>query len=120
MKTLILTSVMLAFIATGFAQETKQPVETKKHVEAVVIQESDDLLSLYLEKEPGEVVKIKIKEDDKVLYTRRIKKEASAKIKYDISQFPGGEYTVEVTQDKEVVYSKQIEKGAAPIATLKK
>ncbi|NOR86519.1 MAG: hypothetical protein GQ527_02805, partial [Bacteroidales bacterium] len=60
---------------------------------------------------PGELVKIRVKENNKVLYQRSFKKWAIADLQYDISQFPSGEYTFEIIKDRKVVYSKVVEKG---------
>lgn len=124
MKTLATTTILVVLTAFVFAQNADTSSETasnkiSKDLEVAVIQENDNLVSLYLAKKPGEVVKIKIKEDNKVLYTRRIKKAGTARIKYDISQFPKGEYMIEVVKDKKVVYSKTIKKGSNALATSK-
>ena len=102
MKTLILT-ISLALAATfASAQQPasvsdKDTLDKKSAIEVAVLQHKSDQLTLLMEKEPGELVKIKVYEDNKVLYSQRVKKEASARITYDISKFPDGNYAVSYT-----------------------
>jgi hypothetical protein len=121
MKTLILT-ISLAVAATfasaqkpGSASD-KDTLDKKSAIEVAVLQHKSDQLTLLMEKEPGELVKIKVYEDNKILYSQRVKKEASARITYDISNFPNGNYVVEVIKDKDVVYKAEVSKGSVALA----
>lgn len=121
MKTLILT-ISLAVAATfASAQQPasvsdKDTLDKKSAIEVAVLQHKSDQLTLLMEKEPGELVKIKVYEDNKVLYSQRVKKEASARITYDISKFPDGNYVIEVVKDKDVVYKAEVSKGSVALA----
>lgn len=121
MKTLILT-ISLAVAATfASAQQPasvsdKNTLDKKSAIEVAVLQHKSDQLTLLMEKEPGELVKIKVYEDNKVLYSQRVKKEASARITYDISKFPDGNYVIEVVKDKDVVYKAEVSKGSVALA----
>ena len=121
MKTLILT-ISLAVAATfASAQQPasvsdKDTLDKKSAIEVAVLQHKSDQLTLLMEKEPGELVKIKVYEDNKVLYSQRVKKEASARITYDISKFPDGNYVIEVVKDEDVVYKAEVSKGSVALA----
>jgi hypothetical protein len=88
--------------------ETKQ--NEKNTIEVAVLQPDADKVQLLLDKTPGDPVKIRVYEDNKLLYTRRIKKEGTANITYDISAFPEGKYEFRVEHDKEVVYAVKVRK----------
>lgn len=120
MKTLILTAALAVSTALATAQEPAasgmQADNPKPAVEVAVLQHSNKEITLLMEKAPRELVKIKVYEDGKLLYAQRVKKEATANITYDISQFPDGTYTLEVVKDKEVVYTSAIKKGPEVLA----
>lgn len=124
MKTLILTAALVVLTSLSYAQELDSTNDNKMHMktadlELAVLQPSTDQVTLLMAKEPGMPVKIKVYEDDKLLYTRRVKKQGTAHIKYDLSQFPDGEYTFKVEKDKDVVYSVKVWKGATALADSK-
>ena len=120
MKTLILTAALAVSAALASAQKPASPSNNLSDqgsaVEVAVLQHSNDEITLLMEKAPRELVKIKVYEDGKLLYAQRVKKEATANITYDISQFPDGKYTLEVVKDKEVVYTTAIKKGPEVLA----
>jgi len=121
MKTLILTTALVVFTTLSFAQESVKELDdsvklVKSDIEVALLQNSEDQVKLLMAKEPGELVKVKVYEDDKLLYQRRIKKAGTAHITYDISQFPDGTYVFQVEKDKEVVYSKSVSKGQTSLA----
>ena len=124
MKTLTLT-IALALAATfASAQKPasvsdKDTLDKKSAIKVAVLQHRNDQLPLLMEKEPGELVKIKVYEDNKLLYSQRVRKEASAKITYDISEFPDGKYVIEVVKDKDVVYKANVSKGSVALADSK-
>ena len=88
-------------------------------LEIALLQTTADQFTLVMAKEPGVPVKIKVYENNKLLYTRKVKKPGTANIKYDISQFPDGEYTFKVEKEKNVVYSVKIRKGSSALADSK-
>ncbi len=121
MKTLILTAALAVSAALASAQkpasENNDSAELKKSsVEVAVLQHTGDEVTLLMEKAPRELVRIMVYEGKDLLYMQRVKKEATANITYDISQFPDGNYTIKVVKDKEVVYTADIKKGPEVLA----
>ena len=117
MKTLVLTAALVVLTTLTFAQseienKESQLVLNTEDVKASIFPNSNDMVTLLLEKKPGEVVTIKIKEENgKLVYQKKIKKVDSTKIKFDIRELPDGEYTFELVKDKQVLYSKKINKS---------
>ena len=122
MKTLILTAALVVLTTILFAQNNEikkenQLVLNTKDVKASIFPNSNDMVTLILEKKPGELVTVKVKDEDgKLLYTKRMKKVDSTKTKFDIREFPAGLYTFELVHDKEVLYTKRINKTENTIA----
>ena len=121
MKTLILTAALAVSAALSSAQKpapekADSSAMTLSTVEVAVLQHANDEVTLLMEKAPRELVRIRVYEGNKVLYVQRVKREATANITYDISQFPDGNYTIEVVKDKEVVYTTDIKKGPEVLA----
>lgn len=116
MKTIILT-LSLSFLSfLSYAQFHPSQVPDSccyiaEDIRAAIYKENDSMINVRVVKIPGELVKIRVKENNKVLYQKRLKKWAIADLKYDISQFPNGEYTFEIIKDRKVVYSIVLEKG---------
>ena len=122
MKTLILTTALVVLTTISFAQseignKENHMVLNTEDVKASIFPNSNDMVTLVLEKKPGEVVTIKIKEENgKLVYTKRIKKIDSIKTRFDIREFPAGEYTFELVKDRKVLYSKKISKSENVVA----
>ena len=121
MKTLILTAALAVSGALASAQKPapKQADSnemSKSAIEVAVLQHSDDEVTLLMEKAPRELVRIRVYEGSKLLYAQRVKREATANITYDISEFPDGNYRIEVMKNKEVVYTAAIKKGPEVLA----
>ena len=116
MKTLILTTALLILTSLMFAQQKTASLSTDKvlvtdQVKCVIFPNSSDMVTMIVDKPPGEKVNVRIKEGNKkVLYQKRIKKDDKTKVRYDISKFPPGEYTFELVKGKEVLYTKTITK----------
>jgi len=125
MKTLILTTALVVLTTLTFAQSENENKEVHKvlnteDVKATIYPNSNDMVTLMLQKKPGEVVTIKVKEENgKLVYTKRIKKADSTKTKFDIHQFPAGEYTFELVKDRKVLYTKKISKSENVVAIAK-
>ncbi len=123
MKTLILTTALVVLTTLTFAQSENENKEVHKvlnteDVKASIYPNSNDMVTLMLQKKPGEVVTIKVKEESgKLLYAKRIKKADTTRTKFDIHEFPAGEYTFELVKDRKVLYSKKISKSYNVIAT---
>ena len=116
MKTLILTAALALTASLAIAQEpavknNDEAVIEKSEIKAAVLQHADDEITLLMEKEPRELVKIRMYDGNSLLYSQRVRKEATANITYDISAFPDGDYTLELIKDKKVVYVANISKG---------
>lgn len=124
MKTLVLTTALAVLTTLTFAQseienKESQLVLNTENIKASIFPNSNDMVTLVLEKKPGEVVTIKIKEENgKLVYQKRIKKVDSTKIKFDIRELPDGEYTFELVKDKQVLYSKRINKSENVVAAI--
>ena len=121
MKTLTLTAVLVAaatltFAQKPFATDDSEKTLKKSDIEVAVLKRSNDEVSLLMEKAPREKVRISVYEGKTMLYSKRIKKEATANITYDISAFPVGTYTFEVEKDGLVVYSADIRKSSEALA----
>jgi hypothetical protein len=122
MKTLILTAALGVLTTISFAQneETKkenQLVLNTEDVKASIFPNSNDMVTLVMEKKPGELVTIKVKDEDgKLMYVKRMKKVDSTKTKFDIREFPAGAYTFELVHDRKVLYSKEITKSENAMA----
>lgn len=122
MKTLILTTALVVLTTILFAQnedekKENQTVLNTEDVKAIIFPNSNDMVTLVLEKKPGELVTVKVKDEDgKVLYTKRMKKVDTTKTKFDIHEFPAGAYTFELVHNREVLYTKRINKTENTIA----
>lgn len=120
MKTIVLTFALIFLISLTFAQfpQSESPDSccyVAKDLRVAIFMDNDSIINIKLAKKPGEVVKVKVKEDNKLLYQRRIKSHEIANLRYDISQFPDGEYEFEIVKDNQVVFTKTIEKASEPI-----
>lgn len=115
MKTIILTLTLTVLATFAYAQfpQSLSPDSccyVADDLRVSIYKDNDSFVNVKIAKIPGELVKIRVKENNKVLYLKRIKKWAITDLKYDISQFPLGTYTFEIIKDKEVVYSKIVER----------
>lgn len=125
MKTLILTIALLVITSLSFAQENQVAdsnniVFDSESVQCVMFPVSNDMVTMILEKDPGEKVNVRIKSSNSdLLYQKRINKVDKARVKFDISQFPTGEYTFELVQGKEVLYTKIFSKKDETVALAK-
>ena len=82
-----------------------------ENIKCVMFSNSTDMVTLILDKEPGEKVNLRIKDsEDKVLFQKRISKVDKTKLKLDISEFISGDYTFELVQKKDVLYTKTFAK----------
>ena len=114
MKTIILTTALVVLSALTFAQfPQKNAPDSCCYVagdlRVVIFQNNDSTVTLKMAKNPGELVKIRIKEDGtKLLHQRRVKNHAIARLVYDLREFPVGDYVFEIVKDKEVVFSKTV------------
>jgi len=124
MKTLILTTALVVLATLTFAQSDTTNLENSlilntKDVQASIFPTSNDLVTMHLEKKPGTLVVLKVREENgKLLYQKRIKKHNNSRIKFDISEFPSGTYTFELVKDKQVLYTKRIDKRDKTIAVV--
>ena len=122
MKTIILALAFIAIATLGFAQfpQSTSPDSccyVADDLRVAIFQDNDSFINVKIAKIPGELIKIRVKENNKTLYQRRVRKHAITNLLYDISQFPIGTYSFEIIKDNEVVYTKIIEQ-AEPIENL--
>ena len=114
MKTIILTTALVVITTLSFAQFPQENLPDSccylaNDLRVVIFQNNDSTVTLKMAKKPGDLIKIRIKEEDsKLLHQRRVKSYASARIVYDLHEFPEGDYTFEIVKDKKVVYSKSV------------
>ncbi len=124
MKTITLT-IVLALIATiSFAQfpQSSSPDSscfTNDDLRAAIYMETPSYVKVKVAKRIGDKVKIRVKENNKVIYTQNYKSWALVNVQYDIRQFPEGEYTFEILQNKEVVFSQVIENNNSEVLSLR-
>lgn len=116
MKALALTLALAIISVLSFAQfpQSESPDSCcfiSNDLRASIFMDENSIVNVKIAKIPGELIKIRVKENDKVLYQKRVKSYAIADIKFNVNQFPKGNYVVEIVKDKEVVYSRNIEKG---------
>ena len=116
MKTLILTLTLALLSLFSFAQFPQSEIPDSccyiaDDIRIAIFKDNNSMINVKIAKIPGEVIKIRVKEDGKILYQQRVKKHAVTDLKYDINQFPNGSYVVEIIKDKEVVFSKIVVKG---------
>jgi hypothetical protein len=114
MKSLIISIALVILTTTGFAQfpQSTSPDSccfVSKDLRAAIIANNNSFVDVKIAKLPGKVVKIRVKDENEVLYLKRVKSHEIVDLKYDISQFPEGTYTFEILQKNEVVYAKTIE-----------
>ena len=114
MKTIVLTLALTVLATFAFAQfpQSVSPDSCcfiADDLRVAIFKDNESYINVKIAKIPGELVKIRVKENNRVLYLKRIKQWAITDLKYDISQFPTGTYTFEIIKDKEVVFTKIIE-----------
>jgi hypothetical protein len=119
MKTLILTLALTILATYSFAQYPQAEVPDSccyiaDDIRVAIFMGNKSNVNVKIAKIPGELIKIRIKEDGKIIYQLRVKKHAITNLKYDINQFPNGSYVFEIVKDKNVIYSTVIEKGKLP------
>lgn len=117
MKTIVLTIVLTVLATFAFAQfpQSESPDSccyVSEDLRVAIFMDNESYVNVKIAKIPGELIKIRVKENNNVLYLKRIKKWAVADVKYDISQFPEGVYEFEILKDNKVVFTKTIERGA--------
>ena len=116
MKTLVMTIALVIMTTFSFAQithneSTKDIVLNTENIKCVMFQNSNDMITMILDKKPGEKVNLRIKDSkDNLLYQKRINKVDKTRLKLDISEFISGDYTFELTQKKEVLNTKTFTK----------
>jgi hypothetical protein len=116
MKTLAMTIALVILTSLSFAQTDsdnsgKNLVMDTENMKCVMFSNSNDMVTLILDKKPGEKVSLRIKDgNDEVLFQKRISKVDKTKLKLDISAFISGDYTFELVQKKEVLYTKTFTK----------
>lgn len=124
MKTLILTTALVVITTLTIAQTEKtgenNPLAlNQQEISAVIYPTTNEMVTMLIEKEPGVVVSLKVKEEDgNVIYRKKIKKDNLSRTRFDISQFPSGLYTFELVKKNETIYSKVIDKQESAIAVV--
>ena len=125
MKTLVMTTALLMLATIAFTQEKMQAdsnniVFEGKHIKCVMYPSNNDMITMILEKEPGEKVNLRIKQSDsEILYQKRMNNVDKARVKFDISDFPSGEYTFELVRGNKVLYTKNFAKKDETVAFVK-
>ncbi len=114
MKTLILSLSIILISSLGIAQTTEKNIPdscsyTSKDLKVSIHKDTNKMVNVQLTKYPGELVIVRVKEDNKVISTKRIKKYASANLKYDIAELPKGTYKFEIVKNNTVVFSQKLQ-----------
>ncbi len=114
MKSLLITIVFTVIAATSVAQfpQSTSPDSCcyiAKDLRAAIIDKRNSFVDVKIAKLPGQVVKIRVKDKNEILYVKRVKSHEIVDLQYDISQFPEGIYTFEILQKNKVVYAKNID-----------
>ena len=116
MKTKVVTLITMLVLSAAFVfagnSSDKDPIDandTKIGFELNVDQNT--LATLKIEKEPGERMRVLLKSDNgEFLYTKRVKKYATAEITFDMQNLAEGKYEVQVFAGGKKVYIQTIEK----------
>ncbi len=114
MKSFILSIALVAITTFSFAQNARDITSQaddyiSNDLRASISLDNNALVNVKVAKIRGDKVKIRVKENNKVLYQNSYRPYALVDIQYDISQFPAGKYTFEIIKNKEVVYSNIID-----------
>jgi ribosomal protein S6 len=114
MKTLALTLALVIVSSFGFAQfpQTSSPDSccfVSEDLRVAIFMDDDSFINVKMAKVAGELVKIVVKQDNKVLHQKRVKRWEVADLKYNIKDFPKGDYVFEIVKNNEVVYSRSAE-----------
>jgi len=116
MKTLAMTFALVIYTTLSFAQAASDKsindiVMDTENMKCVMFSNSNDMVTLILDKKQGEKVSLRIKDgNDEVLFQKRINKVDKTKLKLDISAFISGDYTFQLVQKKDVLYTKTFTK----------
>jgi len=114
MKALILTIAISILATFSYAQFPQSSADdsccyVSKELRAAIIDLDGSLVDVKIAKLPGEVVKIRVKDGNKVIHQTRVKNEEIVDLKFDLAQYPEGNYTFEILRKNDMVYSKEIE-----------
>lgn len=115
MKTLFLTFALAILTSLSFAQFPQSQVPDSScyvanDLRVAIFMDTASFVNVKIAKVAGDVVKVRVKENDNLLYQRRIKSYELADLKYDISLFPYGAYEIEIVKNGKVVFTKTIDK----------
>ncbi|MFA5417471.1 MAG: hypothetical protein WC341_03340 [Bacteroidales bacterium] len=118
MKSIFVTFLLALITTFSFAQFPQKNAPDSccyvtPDLRAAIFIDNNSMVNVKVAKKQGDKVKIKVLENNKVLYQKNYKPWDLVDVKYDISQFPNGQYTFEIVQDNEVVFSKIINTKAA-------
>jgi hypothetical protein len=113
MKSFFLSISLVVICIFSFAQNTNpnsalNDAYKSNRLTVSISPNNNSMVNVLVAKIPEEQIKIRVKENKKVLYQKSYKNYAQVNLQYDISQFPTGKYTFEIIQDEKVVYSKVI------------
>ncbi len=110
MKTLIFSSaivLMMTFNLAAASDGTKAFSTTKVEI----FQTNPESVDVYVAKNAGELVKIKIySESGTQLMTTRVKKQNARYIRFHLNELPKGSYKVCVEKDNETISSLDVSK----------
>ncbi len=113
MKAIILT-IALALTATfAIAQFPQSQVADSncyisENIRATILDKSGAIIEVKIAKLPGEVVKIRIHDENEIIHQTRVKKHELVDLDFDLSNLPEGKYIVEILDRNNVVFSKEI------------
>lgn len=118
MKTIKITFTFALALLAGitFAQfpQSSSPDSccyVEDDLRAAIFEGNPDYVHVKVAKKIGDKVKIRVKGENKTLYSQNYKKYARVDVQYDMRELPLGSYTFEILQANEVVYSRVISKN---------
>ena len=111
MKSIALTLAAVLFATLSFAQfpQSQSPDSCcylADDLRPAVYMDQSDKVNVQVAKLLGDKVKIRVKDNNEILYTKSYKAYERVDLAYDISQFHTGDYTFEIIQNKNVVLSQ--------------
>ena len=109
LMTMLVLSAVFVFAGTSSDKDPVKANDAKIGFELNIDQNTQ--ATLKIEKEPGERMRVLLKSDQgEFLYTRHVKKYATAEITFDMHNLAEGKYEVQVFANGKIVYKQTIEK----------
>ncbi|MFH1121154.1 MAG: T9SS type A sorting domain-containing protein [Bacteroidota bacterium] len=110
MKTFILATAIALMMSLNLAAST-DGTKSNSSTRVQIFQTNLESVDVYVSKNTGDLVKIKIyTESGTPLMTTRVKKQSTRYIRFHLSELPQGTYLVSVEKDNTVLSSMKVSK----------